>query len=41
MTQGYYFVVLVLCEGKPRGQEDFGLSGWVRQTEGTLAVLNV
>ena len=28
-----------MCEGKPRSQEDFGLSGWVWQTQGTLAVL--
>ena len=27
-----------MCEGKPRGQEDFGLSGWAWQTQGTLAV---
>ena len=27
-----------MCEGKPRGQEDFGLPGWVSQTQGTVAV---
>ena len=37
MTQGYYFLVLVMCEGKPQGQEDFGLPGWVWRTQGTLA----
>ena len=29
-----------MCEGNSRGQEDFGLSGWVWQTQGTLAVFD-